>query len=164
LAGVSVTGPTAVGVIVNVCPAEELLNVSTVGVDNPPPDGVTVIVPVYNPFGVTVKFVEPAFKAPPAGPVSVYVVADAKGVAEFDAAEAALVPYVFPAFTVHVYAVPFVRPVTTSGLPVPVPVCVPHVAVYVTVAPPVAPAVNVTEICAFPGVAVPTVGVAGGVA
>ncbi len=149
--------------IVNVCAEAELLKVSVIAVDNPPPDGVTVMVPVYSPFGVAVKFVEAAFKAPPAGPVSVYVVADAKGVAEFDADEAALVPYVFPAFTVHVDAVPFVSPVTTTGLLAPVPVCAPHVAVYVTVAPPVAPAVNVTEICAFPAVAVPIVGAAGGV-
>jgi hypothetical protein len=46
LLGVSVTGPTAVGVMVNVCDAAELLNVSTTGVDKPPPDGVTVIVPL----------------------------------------------------------------------------------------------------------------------
>jgi hypothetical protein len=46
LVGVRVTGPTAAGAIVNVCPAAELLNVSITGVDSPPPDGVTVIVPV----------------------------------------------------------------------------------------------------------------------
>ena len=46
LAGVKLTGPTAVGVTVNVCAATELLNVSTTGVDNPPPDGVTVTVPL----------------------------------------------------------------------------------------------------------------------
>ena len=46
LLGVSVTGPTAVGVIVNVCGTAELLNVSVIGVDRPPPDGVIVIVPV----------------------------------------------------------------------------------------------------------------------
>ena len=45
LVGVNVTGPTAVGVMVNVC-AAALLNVSTIGVDSPPPDGVIVIVPV----------------------------------------------------------------------------------------------------------------------
>ena len=45
LLGVSVTGPTAVGLIVNVC-AAELLNVSVIGVDSPPPDGVVVIVPL----------------------------------------------------------------------------------------------------------------------
>ena len=42
----SVTGPTAVGVMVNVCAAAELLNVSTTGLDNPPPDGVIVMVPL----------------------------------------------------------------------------------------------------------------------
>jgi len=46
LLGVSVTGPTAVGVIVNVCEAAELLNVSTIAMDTPPPDGVIVIVPL----------------------------------------------------------------------------------------------------------------------
>jgi hypothetical protein len=46
LVAVSVTGPTAVGVIVNVCATDELLNVSTTAVDNPPPDGVIVTVPV----------------------------------------------------------------------------------------------------------------------
>ena len=46
LLGVSVTGPTAVGVMVNVCDAAELLNVSVIGVDRPPPDGVMVIVPL----------------------------------------------------------------------------------------------------------------------
>jgi len=46
LVGVSATGPTAVGVTVNVCAAAELLNVSTKGVANPPPDGVTVTVPL----------------------------------------------------------------------------------------------------------------------
>jgi len=45
LVGVSVTGPAAVGVIVNVC-AVDALNVSTMGVDSPPPEGVIVIVPV----------------------------------------------------------------------------------------------------------------------
>jgi hypothetical protein len=46
LLGVRVTGPGAVGVIVKVWGAEELLNVSTTGADSPPPEGVNVIVPV----------------------------------------------------------------------------------------------------------------------
>ena len=46
LLGVSVTGPTAAGVMVNVCDAAELLNVSMIGVDKPPPDGMIVIVPL----------------------------------------------------------------------------------------------------------------------
>jgi hypothetical protein len=46
LPGVSVTGPTTVGVIVNVCAAAELLNVKVIVVDSPPPDGLTVIVPL----------------------------------------------------------------------------------------------------------------------
>jgi hypothetical protein len=41
-----VTGPTDVGVTVNVCDAAELLKVITTGADNPPPDGVTVTVPL----------------------------------------------------------------------------------------------------------------------
>ena len=67
----SVTGPTAVGVMVNVCAADELLNVRTIGVDNPPPEGVTVTVPLYVALGVTVKLEEAAFSAPPEGPVKV---------------------------------------------------------------------------------------------
>ena len=46
LLGVSVTGPTAVGLIVNACAAAELLNVSALGVDSPPPESVIVIVPL----------------------------------------------------------------------------------------------------------------------
>lgn len=46
LLGVSVTGPTAVGVIVNVWGTAELLNVSVIAVDTPPPDGVIVMVPL----------------------------------------------------------------------------------------------------------------------
>jgi hypothetical protein len=46
LDGVNVTGPAAVGVTVNVCAADELLNVSTMGADRPPPKGVIVTVPV----------------------------------------------------------------------------------------------------------------------
>ncbi len=74
------------------------------------------------------KLVEAAFSAPPAGPVKVYVVAIGSGVTELEAADAALAPYVFVAVTVHVYAVPFVSPVTMIGLLDPVIICVPHVA------------------------------------
>jgi hypothetical protein len=35
-----------VGLTVNVCAAAELLNVSTIAVDKPPPDGVMVTVPL----------------------------------------------------------------------------------------------------------------------
>jgi hypothetical protein len=66
--------PAAVGVIVNVCGAEELLKVNTIGADNPPPDGVIVTVPAYGADGVTVKSVETAFTVPDAGPVKVYSV------------------------------------------------------------------------------------------
>jgi hypothetical protein len=44
------------------------------------------------------------------------------GVTEFDAAEAVLVPAVFVAFTVKVYAVPLVSPETVIGDALPVPV------------------------------------------
>ena len=79
-----------------------MLNVSTVALDKPPPDGVIVIVPVYDAFGVAVKLVDAVFKAPPPGPVSVKPVAGATGVTEFEALEAVLVPYVFVAVTVQV--------------------------------------------------------------
>ena len=46
LAGVKLTGPTAVGVTVNVCAAAELLNVRVMGAVKPPPDGVIVMAPV----------------------------------------------------------------------------------------------------------------------
>jgi hypothetical protein len=44
--GVSVTGPTEVGVIVNVWETAEFENVRTTGVLKPPPEGVIVMVPV----------------------------------------------------------------------------------------------------------------------
>jgi hypothetical protein len=71
LLGVNVTGPTLAGVIVNVCGVRESLNVSTIAVESPPPAGVIVIVPVYNPFGVTVKIVDAVFSEPPVGPENV---------------------------------------------------------------------------------------------
>jgi hypothetical protein len=71
LRGVSTTGPTAVGVMVNVRDAEEPLNASTIAVDSPPPEGVMVIVPLYAAFAVTVKFADALPTLPPAGPVSV---------------------------------------------------------------------------------------------
>ena len=46
LLGVSVTGPSAVGVIVKVCGTAELVNVRMIAVDTPPPDGVIVMVPL----------------------------------------------------------------------------------------------------------------------
>lgn len=69
--GVRVTVPRAVGVIVKVCDVEELLKVKTIGVDKPPPDGVTVIVPVYAADGVIVKFAEAILTSPDVGPVKV---------------------------------------------------------------------------------------------
>ena len=44
----------------------------------------------------------------------------AAGVTKFDASDATLVPAVFVAVTVKVYAVPFASPVTVIGLPDPV--------------------------------------------
>jgi hypothetical protein len=81
-------------------------------------------------------------------------------VAEFEAEDAEDDPFALAAVTVKVYGVPTVRPDTVIG-DVPVPVTDPgdEVAVYVTDFPPVAPAVNATEI--FPlnaSVAVPIVG------
>jgi len=92
LAGVSVTGPTAVGVMSNVCAAAELLKVRTMGALSPPPLGVMVMAPVYTESGVTVKSVETAPIAPPLGPVNVKLSAGATGVTVFDVIEAVLVP------------------------------------------------------------------------
>lgn len=44
------------------------------------------------------------------------------GVTEFDALDAVLVPMALTAVTVKVYAVPFERPVTVSGEPLPLAV------------------------------------------
>ena len=101
LVGVSVTGPVAEGVTVNVCPAAELLKVSTMGALSPPPVGVMVMVPVYTESGVTVKTFETAPMAPLLGPVSAKVSAGATGVTAFDAAEGALVPTPLVAVTVQ---------------------------------------------------------------
>jgi hypothetical protein len=114
-----------------------------------------------------VKLVDAVFRAPPAGPVSEKLVTGAKGVAEPEVPDAALAPNAFVATTEQVYAVPFVRPVTESGLADPVAVILPgvHVAVYpVITEPPVLPgAVNATETDPLPAVAAPMVGAAGGV-
>ena len=101
LVGVSVTGPVAEGVMVNVCPAAELLNVRVMGALNPPPVGVMVIAPVYTESGVTVKAVETAPIAPPLGPVSAKLSAGATGVTAFDAAEGVLAPAPLVAVTVQ---------------------------------------------------------------
>jgi hypothetical protein len=53
------------------------------------------------------------------------------GVTEFEAAEAVPVPTALVAVTLKVYAVPFVRPVTTIGEDAPVPVNPPGVDVTV---------------------------------
>jgi hypothetical protein len=46
LDAIKLTGPTAVGVTVNVCDAAELLKVRVTGALKPPPLGVIVMVPV----------------------------------------------------------------------------------------------------------------------
>jgi hypothetical protein len=46
LLAVRVTGPTAVGVTVNVCAAAELPKVRVIGALKPPPAGVMVMAPV----------------------------------------------------------------------------------------------------------------------
>ena len=76
-------------------------------------------------------------------------------------------PSAFSALTEQAYAVPFVKPVTTIGLAVPVAVfAVPSVGAQLTVKAVIDepfddPAVNATESCPFPAVAVPIVGAAG---
>ncbi len=77
LVGVRVMVPATVGVMVNVWAVDEEEKVSTVAERLPAPEpvGVRVMVPVYGPFGVTVKFVEAAPALPLDGPVNVKVVA-----------------------------------------------------------------------------------------
>jgi hypothetical protein len=88
------------------------------------------------------------------------------GVTLFDAADKAPSPIAFVARTLHVTAVPFVKPVTTIGDAVPETLCVPHVAVNPVIAePPVlAGPVNAIDTVVLPRVAVPIVGAPGTVA
>jgi hypothetical protein len=99
---------------VNVCGADELLNVLTIAerpcagflvlvtiaAVAPPPETVIVIVPVNAALGVIVNAPETLLISPPAGPVSVYPVAGM--VIGFDAALAALTPCALVAVTVQV--------------------------------------------------------------
>ncbi len=71
LLGVNVTCPAAVGVMVNVCAAEEVLNVFVIVVLNPPPETAIEMSPVNTPFGVIVKLLDAALSDPPLGPVKV---------------------------------------------------------------------------------------------
>ena len=86
-------------------------------------------------------------------------------VTEFDASEVALVPMEFVAVTVKVYAVPFVRPITMTEVPVVVAVTPlgSDVTVYsVTVLPPSSNgAFQVTVACFAPDVAVTSMGAVG---
>lgn len=82
----------------------------------------------------------------------------------FDAELSAPVPTAFVAFTLNVYAVPLVRPVTVIGDPLPVAVMLPgvDVTVYCVIAlPPLLGALNETVACAFPAVAETLVGAPG---
>ena len=56
---------------------------------------------------------------------------------------------------------PFVSPVTTKGLAVPVAFCAPHVAVKVAAVPPLVEAVKTTVICVAPAVTEVILGVPG---
>jgi hypothetical protein len=91
--------------------------------------------------------------------------AGARGVTLLEAAEAEPVPALFVAVTVKVYAVPFVSPVTVTGLVAPVAEMPPglEVTVYVVIAAPPEDAggVKLTVACAFPAVAVTPVGAPG---
>jgi hypothetical protein len=90
------------------------------------------------------------------------------GVTLLEAADAGPVPIAFVAFTVKVYAMPFVSPVTVMGLDAPVAVMLPglEVTVYEVIAlPPFeAGGVKLTVAWALPAVAVPIVGAPGTVA
>ncbi len=87
------------------------------------------------------------------------------GVTLFDTPEEGPSPRSFLASTVHVTAVPFVRPVTVIG-DEPVLLFVPHVALYSVIAEPpsLAGGVKDTVTVVFPLVAVPIVGAPGTVA
>ena len=115
--------------MVNVCAAAGAVKVKTIGLDSPPPPGVMVMVPVYGPLGVIVKFVEALLIAPPAGPVKLKPVAGIMTGSE--AFEAKLAPTALVAVTVQVYVVPGVSPLTVIGLLVPVPVTPPGLQVAV---------------------------------
>lgn len=81
-----------------------------------------------------------------------------------DAKLAAEVPLAFVAVAVNVYAVPFVRPVTTKGDDAPVVVRFPGEDVTVNSVidePPVAPAVNAIDTCEIPFVTESIVGASG---
>ena len=87
--------------------------------------------------------------------------------AELEAADAGPVPTAFVAFTVNVYAVPLVNPVTVIGLAGPVAVLAPglEVTVYDLIALPPSDdgAVKLTSARAFPGFTLPIVGAPGDV-
>jgi hypothetical protein len=118
LVAVTVTGPTDVGVMVNVCGADELLNDLTIAAEGPPfapgelpdlltiaavappPETVIVMLPVNAELGVMVKIPDWLLINPPVGPVSVYPVCGI--VTWFEGLEAALIPAELVAVTEHV--------------------------------------------------------------
>ena len=117
------------------------------------------------PFGagavkVTVACVFPRVAVPIVGAPGTML-----GTTPLEALEAAPVPTAFVAWTVKVYAVPFVKPVTVNGLAPPVAVKPPglDVTVYPVIGlpPSEAGAVKSTVACVFPAVAVPIVGASG---
>ena len=77
-------------------------------------------------------------------------------------------PAALVAVTVNLYWVPLVKPVTVIGLEPPLTVIPPglEITVYTVIPNPPSElgAVNVTEACVLPAVAVPMVGAPGGVA
>ena len=85
--------------------------------------GVRPEVELAESVGVVPKFFAPG--------LANVIVCGAFGVTEVDAEDAVPVPLAFLAVTVKVYAVPFVSPITVSGLPAPVAVKLPGLDVTV---------------------------------
>lgn len=100
-----------------------------------------------------------------AGVAKVIIPTGSGGVTAALATDAAPVPAEFVAVTVNVYAVPFVRPVTTNGLIAPLTVAPPGLAVTVKPVirlPPLnAGAVKATDTCPAPAAPTTPVGAPG---
>ena len=89
----------------------------------------------------------------------------AVGVTEADSADQALLPTLLVVCTRQVYAVPFVRPVTTIGDALPLTDTLPQDAVYLTSVPdPKAPGLNDTVTAALPATTELMAGAAGNIA
>jgi hypothetical protein len=92
-------------------------------------------------------------------------VAPPAGVGVAEALSEALLPYAFDATRKHVYRMPFVRPLTTIGLAIPVTPTNPQLAVYTVIGePPFELAAKLMVTCPFPAVAEIRFGTAGWVA